>query len=206
MYKCILFDFDGTIADSKEVFIEAYNKMAEKHNLQRIELEQLDELRKIPVAERLKILNLPLYKVPILAPELYKFYKELSAKINIFNGVKELLEQLKERGFKLAIISSNSEHNIRDILKKNHIDFIDSIFCSTHIFGKAKMIKKFLKTHRLNNSEVIYVGDELRDINSCKQAKIKVIWVEWGYDVAKIALQGEPDYIVSEPQQILSIV
>ncbi|HOJ76879.1 MAG TPA: HAD-IA family hydrolase [Bacillota bacterium] len=206
MYKCVLFDFDGTIADSKDVFIEAYNQMADKHNLQRIEFDQLDELRRLPLAERLKILNLPLYKVPVLAPELYKLYKELSVKINIFDGIKELLQQLKEKGLKLAIISSNSEHNIREVLMQHRIDLIDAILCSTHIFGKAKMIKKFLKTHRLSNSEVIYVGDELRDIHSCKQAQIKVIWVEWGYDIAKVALQGAPDYVVSEPQQILSIV
>ena len=63
-----------------------------------------------------------------------------------------------------------------------------------------------LKAFNLKKSEVIYVGDELRDIIACKKVGIKVIWVGWGYDVEDVVKQEYPDYIVHIPNEILGIV
>jgi phosphoglycolate phosphatase len=91
-------------------------------------------------------------------------------------------------------------------MKKHQIDYIKDIFCSNNIFGKDKIIRYFLKVRKLKKSEVIYVGDELRDIVGCRKAGIKVIWVGWGYDVIDMASRENPDYIVDTPAQILDIV
>lgn len=66
MVKYIIFDFDGTLVDSKDVFIEAYNQLAEKHNYKQIKNEELEELRKLSIRERCKALNFPMYKIPFL--------------------------------------------------------------------------------------------------------------------------------------------
>lgn len=76
------------------------------------------------------------------------------------------------------MISSNSEHNIREFLQANGVEEIDTVYSSSSIFGKDKIIKKFLKTYKLDASETLYVGDEARDIIACKQTGVPVIWVE----------------------------
>jgi phosphoglycolate phosphatase len=123
----------------------------------------------------------------------------------LFDGIKELLEELNTCGFQLAIVSTNSEQNIRECLKHNQIDFINEIICSNNMFGKNEDIKRFLKTHKLKDSEAIYVGDEVRDIIAGKKSGVKVIWVSWGYDQIDNAKKEHPNYIVHKPHEILSI-
>lgn len=65
---------------------------------------------------------------------------------------------------------------------------------STNIMGKEKTIKKLLTSHKLNPHEVIYVGDEIRDIKACRKIGIKIICVDWGYDAIEMLKINQPDY------------
>lgn len=206
MNKFIIFDFDGTLVDSKDVSISVFNQLADKHKFKKINPNDFESLRRLSIMERCKAVNFPLYKIPFLAGEAYVLYKSSSSNLVLFDGIKNLLDKLKNKGYSLAIISSNSEYNIREFLQKNQIDYIKDVFCSNNIFGKDKIIKYFLKFHKLKKSDVIYVGDEIRDIVGCKKAGVKVIWVGWGYDVIDMAKQESPDYMVNSPIEILEIV
>ncbi|MDM5154786.1 HAD-IA family hydrolase [Bacillus sp. DX1.1] len=206
MVKYIIFDFDGTLVDSKDVFIEAYNQLAEKHNYKQIKNEELEELRKLSIRERCKALNFPMYKIPFFVPELYALYKDSIKDVVLIDGVKELLDELTKRGYRLAIISSNAEENIRQFLLHNEIKNVKEVFCSKNIFGKDKVIKKFLKEKKLQTEEVLYVGDEQRDVVACKKIGVEIIWVGWGYDVLDTIKEDSPDYVVYNPKEITSIV
>lgn len=206
MIKYVIFDFDGTLVDSKEVFIYAFNKLAEKNKFNKLKHEDIEYLRKLSVMERCRFLDFPIYKMPVFAVEFYKIYKQSVSNIVLFDGIKELLSQLKLNGYNLAIISSNSEENIREFLQNNQIDSINEVFCSSNIFGKDKIIKKFLKAVKMKEADVIYVGDEHRDIDACKKTGVKVIWVKWGYDALTAPNQERPDYVAETPGDILKIV
>ena len=206
MVKYIIFDFDGTLVDSKDAVISGFNQLAQKHSFKKIQPGDIDYLRQLPVKERCKILNVPAYKLPYFAVEFYSLYKNSVRDLVMFNGVKELLEALNKKGYKLAIISSNSKENIKEFMEKNRIECIQQIICSNKIFGKDKVIKKFLRDNKLKSSEAIYVGDEQRDILACKKSGVKIIWVEWGFDAVDIVIQESPDYMVSAPGEILEIL
>jgi phosphoglycolate phosphatase len=53
---------------------------------------------------------------------------------------------------------------------------------------------------------VLYVGDEVRDIVACKKAGVKIAWVDWGYDLKEAVADEKPDYLISNPLEIISIV
>jgi phosphoglycolate phosphatase len=206
MHEYIIFDFDGTLVDSKEAVISAYNQLASKHGFLPMKADMIDELLEMSVLERCKALKFPIYKLPIYAPQLFKYYKEGIKDILFFPGIKETLEELKNRGYKLAVISSNEEENIRDFLNMQGIDYMDDVFCSSSLFGKDKVIKKFLKSFSLKANEVIYVGDEVRDVVACKKTGVKVIWAGWGYEHIEHVKKESPDYMAHEPEDILSIL
>ncbi len=67
-------------------------------------------------------------------------------------------------------------------------------------------MKKFLKESNVSSSEVVYIGDEQRDIVACKKAGIPIIWVEWGYDAIEVIQNEEPEYKVATPDEILEII
>lgn len=204
MIKLIIFDFDGTLVDSREVSVMIFNQLAQKHNVKKI--ENLESLLKLPLLERFKALKVPLYKVPFLASDITKLYKDSLINIKMFTGIRDLLIKLNGRGYQLAIISSNSESNIREYFHQNQLDVIGTIMNSANIMGKDKVIKKLLTTHKLKPDEVIYVGDEVRDIKACKKIGVKIICVDWGFDPVDLLKENQPDYIVGSVNEILSIL
>jgi phosphoglycolate phosphatase len=68
------------------------------------------------------------------------------------------------------------------------------------------VINKFLRAHKLQPSQVIYVGDELHDIIACRKSGIQVIWVGWGYDSIEAVSGAKPDFIVNTPEEILHLL
>jgi phosphoglycolate phosphatase len=96
MSKVLLFDFDGTIADSFESFIEIINKLAVKHNLQIPQREELEKLRKEDPRTLIKKFNIPLYKIPLLARDMKKMQSKQITRIAPYAGLPEVLKQLKE--------------------------------------------------------------------------------------------------------------
>jgi phosphoglycolate phosphatase len=202
----LLFDFDGTLADSKKVALAALNQLADKHGYKRIEPAALPELSKLTLVERCRKLGWPVYRIPFLATELYQLYKAAIHKVSLFEGIPQTLSELQKRGYRLAIISSNAEQNIRDFLEANEIRFIQDVICSNQVFGKDKVIRKFLKSRQLQPENVIYVGDEIRDIVACKKCGIKIIWVSWGFDPYELVQTENPDFIVHQPAELLQLL
>lgn len=204
--KHIIFDFDGTLADSTAVFASAWNTLAQKYKFKGIELKEIDTLKKLSISERSKLFDFPMYKLPMILPQFYKLYRQSLNDVHLFEGMKDLLIEIDKRGYKILIISSNSKENILEFLKMNGIHCVADVLCSNRIFGKDKVMKKFLKEANVDSSNVVYIGDEQRDIVACKKAGIPIIWVEWGYDAKEVVQNDEPEYSVSTPQEILEII
>jgi len=202
----IIFDFDGTLADSTAVFSSAWNTLAQKYKFKGIELKEIDALKKLSISERSKLFDFPMYKLPMILPQFYKLYRQSLNDVHLFEGMKEVLIEIDKRGYKILIISSNSKENILEFLKMNGIHCVADVLCSNRIFGKDKVMKKFLKEANVESSDVIYIGDEQRDIVACKKAGVPIIWVEWGYDAKEVVQNEEPEYSVTTPQEILEII
>ncbi|WP_336634035.1 HAD-IA family hydrolase [Lysinibacillus fusiformis] len=204
--KHIIFDFDGTLADSTAVFASAWNTLAQKYKFKGIELKEIDTLKKLSISERSKLFDFPMYKLPMILPQFYKLYRQSLNDVHLFEGMKEVLLEIDKRGYKILIISSNSKDNIVEFLKMNGIHCVTDVLCSNRIFGKDKVMKKFLKESNVSATEVIYIGDEQRDIVACKKAGVPIIWVEWGYDAIEVIQNEEPEYKVATPEEILEII
>ncbi len=206
MLKYVIFDFDGTLADSRVVLVTAWNLLAKKHRLKEMKLEELDSLKKLSIKERSKLLGLPLYKLPIILPQFFRLYRQGIKDIKPFDGIKEMLNKVEKKGCKIAIISSNSRENISYFLKHYQIKNIKEVLCSSKIHGKDRLITRFLREKQLKPSEVIYIGDEHRDLVACKKTGVKMIWVGWGYDAEEVVDPLKPDYKVYTPAGILKIL
>lgn len=200
--KNIIFDFDGTIADSKNFVVTIYNELAEKYGSKKISEEDLKRLCSIPVMDRFKQLDINFMKIPQIGIEMKERYKSSLNGLKTVSGIPDILDKLKGQGFSLGIISSNGYDNIKDFLVNNGIDIFDNIYSSSSLFGKHYLLNRYLKKHLVSKNNVVYIGDELRDINSCKKSGIRVIAVAYGYDNEDLLLQGQPDFLVKTPEDI----
>jgi len=205
MIKCVVFDFDGTLVDSKAVFVQLYNAIAQKRGYTLMDSDNIEYLRTLSIIERCTYLKVPLYKIPLIASKIIKQY-EASVPLLQFNpGITEMLSQIYEKNIPYAILSSNSTRNISRFFKLKGVE-VNDIFCSSNIFGKDRVLRKFLKAKNLTPSEIIYVGDEARDIIACRKLGIQVAWVSWGYDHVEALNHHLPDYIVNNPNELLHLL
>lgn len=202
----ILFDFDGTIADSEQVALGIMNILADRHGFPRVTPEAVDRLRRMTIADRFRELGLPLRRLPGWAKEYNDLFQEAVLKVDPFPGMPELLRCLHESGYGISILSSNAEHNIRRFLDRHQLGFIEDIRCSHRVFSKDRMIRRMMRRYRLRHEDVVYVGDEHRDVVACKRAGVRVIWVNWGFDGVEAVAPENPDFIAQAPSDILGFV
>ena len=199
MIKYIVFDFDGTLADTfdiiKTIVIKEYGAID-------IDFELVKELG---AKSFLKQMNIPLWKLPEMAFNVTSKLRN-SKDIKLFPGIVDLLNNLKNN-YNIGIVSSNSKENIIDTLKIHNIESLfEFVYSDSSVFGKHLVLKKMCSKYKINPLEVIYVGDEDRDIIAAKKIKIKTIAVTWGFNSKEKLSRENPDFMVDSPMQILEVV
>ena len=197
MIKYIVFDFDGTLADTFEII-----KEITKSEFEDVSDKDFELLRDEGIRGMMKRKNIHIWKLPKLVLRVTSKMKN-KKDVKLFPEVLATLKTLS-KSYKLGIVSSNSEENIIQTLKEHNVqDLFDFIFSQSSIFKKHKVLKKMCAKYQINPSEVIYVGDEDRDIIAAKKIKIKNIAVTWGYNSEKKLKEVNPDYIVNSPKEII---
>ncbi len=206
MITQVIFDLDGTLINSLGVFIKVGNQIAEKYGYPPFSEEKIKELMMLPMKKRIAVLKIPKFKLPKLGVEALNSFKEYAAEVELVIGVREMLEYLHKQGYRLSIVSSNSQENINSFLETNQLKIFDNIQSSRGLFDKHVTIKKLISKIGVKKDEVIYVGDECRDVEACKKVGIKVISVLWGFDPKELLEKEEPDFMVSNPNELLEII
>jgi len=202
----VIFDFDGTIADTLAAIVRLANKYNADLGIPPLDREEIEAMRGMSSRAILKKHRIPLAKLPYL---LIHYQKELSHeidKLGLFPGIREVLLELKALGVKLGILTSNSEENVEKFLQARELDVFDFIHSEVNLFGKSRALKHVLKENEVDRGEVIYVGDEARDIDACRKAKVPVIAVSWGFQRRDFLIDHDPNFIVDSPGEILEIV
>lgn len=206
-HKVIIFDFDGTIADTVDALVTIANRLAGEFGYIQITPEDLARLRNFTSREIIKYSGISLLKIPFL---LKKVKGELKAKISELQpipGISEVLLALHSQGYRLGIITSNSPENVTAFLIKNQLNHLfEFIHSGVTIFGKTTIINNVLKQKKLKTEAVIYVGDETRDIEASKKANIKVIAVTWGFNSPEALAKQDPYILINHPPELLEVI
>lgn len=200
MIKYIVFDFDGTLADSVEII----NNIV-KDEFPDISNEDFKLLKEQGTRSMLKKKNIPLWKLPGLVLKVTSRLKS-TENLRLFKGIDDLVITLGKK-YQLGIVSSNTEENIMRTLKKYKIDkSFQFVYSQSSIFGKYAVLKKMCSKNGINPSEVLYIGDEDRDIAASKKMGMKSMAVSWGLNSESLLRKGNPDYMVNSLAEIRDIL
>lgn len=207
MSKIIIFDFDGTLADSMKLMIESYNQAAQTYGCKKVEPEDVEQLRSMHLRDILYLLKIPYLKLPLILYSLLSYYKSKLSTVKLFEGIPEMLCSLKVMGFDLYIVSTNNPDTIISILKEHDLNFFKGVYsCGSNMFGKDSVIKTLLKKEHITSRDAFYVGDELRDIDAGHQADVKVVAVSWGYNSRAILANHKASVVVETPRDLVAFV
>jgi len=177
--RLVIFDFDGTLADSVEWFYRVLNEVARRYRFRETTPEEREELRRQTPLQILDSLGVPKWKVPIIAQHLRGLAAQNLNQIEIYGWVAQLLGELKDQGLYLAVVTSNTEENVRAILADSAA-LIDVYETGSSLFGKSAKFKRVLKQFKLSAAQAISVGDEVRDVDAARRVGIDSIAVGWG--------------------------
>lgn len=209
MKKHIVFDFDGTLVDSIDVVVKVYNELAIKYKFNTLNSSDYRMMMNFSLKEKIKALNVPMRRVHLIKRFSQEFKNNYSVhlkSLRLFDGVVEVIKQLNEKGYTISIITSNSKTNILEYMKHQEVFYFKQVMSSNGLFGKDKTLKKYMKDNRLHSSELMYIGDEVRDIQACKKANVEIIAVTWGVDPREALVIERPDHLADEPKDILGIL
>lgn len=196
----IIFDFDGTIADSMWVIISIYEQLLKT----KVTPAQIEAIRGMPAVKALGYMNMPLFKTPKLLTKGKKIMRSRLHELDLYDGMAELIKGLHKSGHTLEVMTSNNEDNVRVFLKDKLLDqYFDEVIGGIGLFAKAPVLKKVSK---ITSGPLYYVGDEVRDVEAAKKAKLPIIAVGWGYNNEDLLMSYRPDFFVEKPRQILEIV
>lgn len=176
--KVVIFDFDGTLADSFPWFVGRLNQVARLFRFKEVAEEDIPKLRLMKTAQILDYLNIAPYKLPFVIFYFKRLMKKELTLVTLFPQTKVLLESLQQNGVGIFILSSNSEQNVKKILgPASH--FVDAFYCGAGLKSKDRHFKKIINQYP--HKSFVSVGDETRDHEAASKWGITHINVTWGY-------------------------
>jgi phosphoglycolate phosphatase len=206
--KAVIFDFDGTIADTRAMLKELNEEASREFGLKMLSQAEIDEMRKKSLSQIVRHLKIPAKVIPKLIVRVPQMMHQRISKLKPYKDMPKVLNQLhKTDGLVIALLSSNSRANIYTFLNNNDLqDKFNFIETKVALFSKHTKLRQLMRKHRLNTQDCIYVGDEIRDVEAAHKVPMPVIAVSWGINHPDLLKMHNPDQLVNQPKQILKII
>lgn len=201
----LIFDFDGTLADTIATGIVIFNEIASDYGLKPVTAEQVRELRKLNTRALLDELGISRLLAVKLGAHIRRLLHERMDTVEMIKGAREMIAGLHAEGFRLGIITSNAAENVRSVLRR--FDLLECflfIEAGVSLFGKSRRIANVLKRTGIPASLSMYVGDETRDMEAARKSAVSGVAVCWGANGRDAMVTEGPDYCIDDPAELIA--
>ncbi len=197
--KAIFFDFDGTLFDTYGITLRGANKALKE--LGYAQLADTNALRELSASQAIRSVGVHWWHLPKLQKLAIAAMRDELQQARPFKGIRAALEVLGEHTT-IMVLTSNGTEPVEQLLRREKFQ-VDGVRAGVSIFGKAAAIRKLIRELGLSAADVVYVGDEVRDVEACRKAGIRVISVTWGFNTEKALKAAKPDAIVKTPAELV---
>jgi phosphoglycolate phosphatase len=204
--KLVIFDFDGTIADTFDAGVMILNKLAGEFGFRPLHPKDLEKARDMRTHQLVRFLGVPARKMSRIARRGSEELHSCIQSIQPLRGMAEALHELRRLGYSLGIITSNTELNVNIFLRNHGLELFDFIRCSSKLLGKARMIRSVIRKQHVHAVDILFVGDETRDIEACQRVGIRIAAVTWGYNSRRSLVAMKPDFVFDDPRELVSLL
>lgn len=205
-YKLVIFDFDGTLADSFGWLSAIFNEIADRFGFRRIDEAEGERLRGLGARQIVRELGIAGWKIPFIAIHVRRRMAADLGAIGLFPGVDAMLRGLAARGVAIAVVSSNSEANVRRVLGPELAALVTYFGCGAGLWAKPAKFRKLLRRAGVAPHEALAVGDELRDQEAARQVGLAFGAATWGFTTAAALRAAGPDWAFGEVAEIVGAV
>lgn len=206
MISALIFDFDGTIADTFDLSLQIGREILDSLKLHHLSEEAVVHFRNRPFRETIRNLKIPIHKIPRLLIRIRRGIHDHIDEIRPFDGIREVLRDLKSHTAFMGMVTSNSEENVNRFLERFDLCFFDAGSYSSAIRGKASMMRRLIRKNKLAKESTVYIGDTTDDIDACRKVGIKAAAVTWGYNTREVLERSKPDYLIERVEDLSRLV
>ncbi|MBQ2848530.1 MAG: HAD family hydrolase [Clostridia bacterium] len=212
-YKAVIFDLDGTLTDTLEDLKNSVNYALEKSGFPEKNLEEIRSFVGNGV-KRLIFLSVPENTPDEVSEKCLEIFKEhynvnSCVKTKPYDGIIEMLSELKNRGIKTAVVTNKMNSAATEIVKFFFGDLIDETI--GQLDGVAQKpqpdgIYNVLEKLGVSKENTVYVGDSEVDCITAKNASIPCIGVTWGFRDKSVLNENGADFIINSPTEIFHYI
>ena len=201
-YRLAIFDFDGTLADSLDWFRTSFHDVIARFDLTPVTAEELEQMRGLSAREIMARLNVSMWQLPAIVSDMRKRKLAAASEISLFKGIPAMLTDLQRLGIKTAIVSSDSEASVRQVLGPVN-SLITRFDCGAAIFGKHWKFRRVARRLGMEPADTICIGDEIRDIEAARAAGMDSGAVAWGYALPSALQAVGPTHLFNSIEEMM---
>lgn len=205
-FALVIFDFDGTLADSFHWFASELNEVARVWDFRAVAAADQTRLRQMSAPALFRELQVARWKRPWIARDLRRRMARDIERIDCFAGVDGMLRQLADSPLRLAIASSNTADNIRRVLGPDLSARIDAFECGIGLGGKQRRLARLCRRLGVSPKRALYIGDEVRDMIAARRAGMAAGAVTWGYNHEQALRARGPDILFHHVAEIPAVL
>ena len=212
-YKTIFFDLDGTITDSAPGIMNSIKYALEKNHLPMLSEEQLRSFIGPPLRGQFcKVCGLADEESARMVEDYREYYRDKGIfGNNVYDGVIEMLEKLRKKGFRLAIATSKPEKYAKIIIDHFHLTQYFACVAGMEMDGgrgtKAQVITYALEKNDITDkSNVLMIGDREHDVIGAHENGLDCLGILYGFGSRKEFEEAGADYIRENVEDILQFV
>ncbi len=195
----VIFDFDGTVADSVSLIYCEVKKELKKAGISEKEVGQIEE---VGVSKFLKRLKMSRIKMIWTAFKIQKRLKKRIDQVSVFEGMESLLRGLKKEGFEVGMVTNNKKKTVKKFIRSNDLDLFNFVYSNFFLRSKVRKLEKAVEAVGEEKKRIVYIGDQKDDILDAKKVGLKSIGVTWGLSSFDELKKAGPDYIADSPADI----
>ena len=209
-YQLAIFDLDGTILNTLDDLADSLNHVLSQHGFPQ---HTADEVRMMVGNGILNLIkralpnNTEQATVEAVYADFNAYYKLHSAdKTKPYNGITDMLEQLKANGVKLAVVSNKADYAVQDLCKKYFGGIFDAVAGEKTGVPKKPApdsVNSILSKLGTERKKSVYIGDSDVDLQTAANAEMDCIAVNWGFRDEKLLRENGAEVIVSSPNEIV---
>lgn len=208
-FDVVLFDFDGTIADTSPGIKEGLRHVFELNNMPQLTDKEMDKFIGPPLDDSfVKYCSVTLEKAKSMVLEFRAHYHTKAIdKFYIYQGLEDAIRVLKDKNILVGVATSKPEVMAVHILKKaglyEYFDVIQGATLDGKLIKKNDIVRHVLDKENIKGKTALMVGDTEFDIFGAHMNNIQALWVAYGFGTLENAKRENPEYIAGNMQEMI---
>ncbi len=209
MIKTIIWDWNGTLLDDLELSLNCVNILLKDRGLPILSVDKYKEIFTFPVIDYYKAAGFDFEKEAFEVPakQYVRKYRECENSLRLFSDAVEVIDHLKEKGFKQIILSAMKDTSLKEMVNNAGIfHYFDGVYGIKDNYAREKVSlgKQIVTDMHLDVSECLMIGDTLHDAEVAEHCGFNCLLYSGGH-VSKQRLSNKPFKIIDKLSDIKSI-